>query len=396
VIWTLGYRGRHDRPFWSDDKSAAQDDEGRARAVRSAIDRQIEIVRKERSDPYFLMNAWMEAVPLIQKGLLKIPEGVTLVWPDGGNGLIRDEGRIAKGQGVYYHTAMLSSSHNQLSEMEPPDRIRRELGRAVKAGATEYLLDNTSDLRPVVMTTRALMEMAWDAKPWLAPDHDESAAYFDRWSHEQYGAKAAQQAAACYRAYFAAPGRYGEREDQVLADNLYHSLARSLAARIAGDTAAPMRVPLQPAQIAAICREAEPRWAGLDQMAAKTAASVPADRRDFFQGHVRTQVAIHLHSNRMLLHTVEAALAENAAAKSEHLRSAAREVELQLEAFRAAEYGKWAGFYKGELFVNVRHTLEMLRYAARALETGAAGQPPRQPDGYVIIKSYQGVQRTGM
>ena len=114
------------------------------------------------------MNAWMESVDFIRKGLLKIPEGVTLVWPDGGNGLIRDEGRIAKGQGVYYHTAMLSSMHNQLTEMVPPARIRRELGRAVKAGATEYLLDNTSDLRPVVMTTRALMEMAWDANPWIA------------------------------------------------------------------------------------------------------------------------------------------------------------------------------------------------------------------------------------
>jgi hypothetical protein len=108
VIWTLGYRGRHDRAFWSDDKAAPADDAGRASAIRRAIDRQMEIVRDVRRNPYFLMNAWMESVEFVRKGLLQIPDGVTLVWPDGGNGLIRDEGRIAKGQGVYYHTAMLT------------------------------------------------------------------------------------------------------------------------------------------------------------------------------------------------------------------------------------------------------------------------------------------------
>ena len=401
VLWTLGYRGRHDRPFWSDDKSAAPDDEGRARAIRNAIDRQIEIVRSERRDPYFLMNAWAEAVPLIQKGLLKIPDGVTLVWPDGGNGLIRDEGRIAKGQGIYYHTAMLSGQHNQLSEMSPPDRIRRELGRAVKVGATEYLLDNISDLRPVVMTTRALMEMAWDAKPWMASDHDESSDFIDRWSREEYGAKAGPQAAACYRAYFAAPARYGDREDQVMADNYYHTLARTMAFTMAGGSdARPRMLPgvndfkEHASRIAAICREAEPRWLRLEQMAAKAAASIPADRREFFQGHVRTQAAIHLHSSRMLLATAQAALAATPGAKSEHLNQAVREVELELEAFRAAEYGKWAGFYKGELFVNVRHTLDVLRYARASVAGGAPGAAPRQPDGYVIIKAYQGDQRT--
>jgi hypothetical protein len=94
VILTLGYRGRHDRAFWVDDKDAPPGDAGRAAAIRRAIDRQMEIVRGLRRDPYFLMNAWMESVDFIRKGLLKIPEGVTLVWPDGGNGLIRDEGRI--------------------------------------------------------------------------------------------------------------------------------------------------------------------------------------------------------------------------------------------------------------------------------------------------------------
>jgi len=57
VIWTLGYRGRHDRPFWSDDKSAGASDQERATLIARAIDRQMEIVRARRKQPYFLMNA---------------------------------------------------------------------------------------------------------------------------------------------------------------------------------------------------------------------------------------------------------------------------------------------------------------------------------------------------
>ena len=393
VIWTLGYRGRHDRAFWIDDKDAPPDDAGRAAAIRRAIDQQMEIVRSLRPNPYFLMNAWMESVAFIQKDLLKIPDGVTLVWPDGGNGLIRDEGRLSKGQGIYYHTAMLSGWHNQLTEMVPVDRIRRELARAVNAGATEYLLDNTSDLRPALMTTRALMELAWDAQPWLDGNHDESAAYLTRWSRQEFGEKAGPAAEALYRGYFAAPGRYGEREDEVFADNAYHTLARDLTLKA---MKARKSVSVPPERVVAICREAEQRWTDLDRKAREAFKFIPSDRRDFFRGHVLTQIAVHLHSNRMLLHAAEAALTVDNAARVEHWKSAANEVELEKEALRGAEYGKWVGFYRGEQFVGFQFTLDVLRWATQKQQKRTEDPPPPKPDGYLIIKAYQGDQRTQM
>ena len=391
VLWTVGYRGRHDRPFWMDDQAAPKDDAGRARAIQDAVDRQIAIVRSERKDPFFVMNAWSEAVPLIQQGLLKVPDGVTLVWPDGGNGLIRDDSRIAKGQGVYYHTAMLSGSHNQLTEMVPPERIRRELGRAYIAGATTYLLDNTSDIRPVLMTTRALMELAWDPKPWTDSNHDESAAFLDRWSREQFGDAAAARVAECYRAYFAAPGRYGEAEDQVMADNRYHTVAVPAALRAAGLKVS-QRMP--PDRALAMCRDAEPRWARLDGQTRAVIEAIPSDRRNFFQGHVLTQVDLHLHANRMLQQAEEAALASTPAARIEHLQSAAREVQFQLDALAAAEYGKWKGFYRGEIFVNLRYTQQVLQYAIDRIQGKTTAEPAPRPDGYKVIKAYQGNRRT--
>ena len=73
---------------------------------------------------------------------------------------LQDGGRVAAGQGAYYHVAMMNGRANQLTEMVPVERIYSELGRYIAAGATHYVLVNTSDIRPVPMTIRALMETA--------------------------------------------------------------------------------------------------------------------------------------------------------------------------------------------------------------------------------------------
>jgi hypothetical protein len=296
---------------------------------------------------------------------------------------------------------MLSGRHNQLTEMVPPERIRREIGRAVQAGATEYLLDNTSDIRPVVMTTRALMEMAWNAEPWLAAGRDESAAFIDRWSREEFGDKAAPAVAACYRAYFAAPARFGKNEDDVMADNLYHTLSRTLAQQAAGERKPIGRLlpgfadlDVQARGIVTLCREAAERWSKLDDMAHQAQRLVPADRRDFFQSHVLTQIAIHRHANRMLQEMAEAVSATGKTARVAHIDAALREIEAQLAALRAAEYGKWKGFYQGELFVNLRHNADLFRWARTAVAGGTATPAPVQLDGYKTIKAYQGDRRT--
>ena len=90
---------------------------------------------------------------------------MTTVWADTGFGVVQDKGLVAKGQGMYYHVAMLNGRANQLSEMVPVDRIYSEFGRYIKAGATQYVLLNTSDLRAVSMTTKAVMDTAWGGVP---------------------------------------------------------------------------------------------------------------------------------------------------------------------------------------------------------------------------------------
>lgn len=414
VIWTVGYRGRHDRPFWVDDHSVGNSDADHAKAIDDAIQEQIRVVSSIRKNPEFIMNAWMEAVPLILNGNLKIPGNVTLVWPDDGFGLIRDEGHIGAGQGVYYHTAMENGRANQLSEGVPMERIQREIGRAVSAGATRYLLINTSDVRPVTMSTRAVMEMAWDAQPWVTGGEQQRTSYLKKWSAEEFGKRTASAMPAYYQAYYAAPARYGKLEDDTMEDNFYHTLSRELLARMIHqlpgvvDTGAPLSASnfshwfetedlhKYASRLVEITAEASPRWQAARTKAEQARAFADPERHLYFQYQVLTQLDINQYSNDMLLNIARAANQEDTKARAESLRVALADLDRIQNSMHSSEYGQWAGFYRGELMVNVRLTREMTVYLMQHLNgEKVSGTIPGigVPDPYVLIKAYQTTRR---
>ena len=355
VIWTVGYRGEHDRPFWMDDKSAPSTDQERAQVIDAAIKTEIGIVRDAGREPAFIMNAWQESSKFAQEGFLHIPEGVSLVWPDNGHGLIQDGNTISRGQGVYYHTAMYDGRSNHFTERIPFERIAHELGRAVNAGGTNYLLINTANVRPVVMTTRAVMELAWHANNWATANSQEPETYLKKWCAEEFG-PAGPALEEYYRAYVQAPARYGDHEDDTMADNYYQTVARRLLlGLIAGDEKAPIEtfrgVPKfadlkeMGVFMAKITADADPRWQKARLLAEKAKPLVPAERRDFFQAHVLSQVDIHLHSNRMLMQLARAAADLHGPGQLMTLQAAQKEGEKLQGAMRAAEYGQWQGYY---------------------------------------------------
>ncbi len=413
ILWSVGFRGQNDYPFWQDDPNAPADDAGRAKIIRAAIDKQIEIVHAVDPKPEILMNAWREAATFIHEGVLKIPDGVTLIWPDNGHGLLDDRGKIAAGQGEYFHTAMYDYMSNHYSEMMPPERIQRELGRAAKAGATRWLLINTANVRPVTMTTRMAMELAWNPKQWIAPnstapDSSESHKYLDRWSKEEFGVPAAPGIAEFYKAYFAAPARYGPAEDATAGDNFYQTAAKNwLLMALEGDSAlmARMHGRIQftdlndlTAKLLEACRAADARWLHAQAVADKVKPLVPKDRLDFFQGNILTQVDLHLHFNRMLVNLAEMTQASDKTAKITKLKAAIKEGESASAALRAAEYGKWKGFYtEGDWLLDSPRTLALARAYLDSLEGRPVSENAiiRAKDtgfAYFRITAYQGTQ----
>ncbi len=82
---------------------------------------------------------------------------------------------------------MMNGRANQLTEMVPIERSFSELQRYINAGATEYFLVNTSDIRPVTMSVRAVMDAVWKGLP--AEGEAAQDKFYQEWSKQEFGDK---------------------------------------------------------------------------------------------------------------------------------------------------------------------------------------------------------------
>jgi hypothetical protein len=436
ILWSVGLRGLSDSSYASLDPSVRDNDPLLGQRISDAITDQMKIVRAKYPNAQFVTDLWQEGARLTKEGYLKIPPEVTLVWADSGYGDLQDGGAVAAGQGAYFHTAMMNGQANQLTEMVPVGTIQSELGRYIKAGATAYLLDNTSDLRPVVMTTRALMEIAWGGLPTEAADAD--GAYYRRWATEEFGAKSADELAKVYSEYFAAPSeraafnmpRLSSAGNSVPAtmvnyskvkrmngDNHYHSEIRRL---LEDDLSVhqviaipsqspkwtlPRLMPTFPEQTQATmldrdikeCEEAQPRWDAVWKHAVAAEALVDPSRKAYYQAEMLNMITINRESNRALLH-VARAMKDSGAGEGLKAQSDAASALQALDAvqlsMKTAEYGKWKNFYRGDWLTGVYRTRELVQDYANHLKDPLAKLPAPVSwsgwEAYFHIMEYEG------
>jgi hypothetical protein len=369
ILWSVGLRGLSDSSYASLDPSVQNNDPLLGQCINDAIADQMKIVRAKYPNAQFVTDLWQEGARLMQEGYLQIPPEVSLVWADTGYGDMQDGGKVGPGQGMYFHVAMMNGQANQLSEMVPVSIIQSEIGRYIKAGATSYFLVNTSDERPVAMTTRAVMEMAWAGnltgipattgagenlkKAFYGtstgsvadPEGGADTAFYKKWATEEFGARSAGTLAKVYKEYFAAPSprasfgpprttSAGNAPQQLprysnvplaYGDQHYHSEARRiLIDAMSGHQVIniPSQSPkwTQPRVGFAIndeqraayldrdikeCNDAQPRWDAVWKDAEAAEGLVDPARRDYYHAEMLTMITINRNSNRMLLDIAE-------------------------------------------------------------------------------------------
>lgn len=401
VLWTVGLRGLSDVSYAAFDPNVRGNDKALGELITKAIADQMRIVRSLYPDAKFITSLWMEGARLMQQGYLKIPPEVATVWPDTGYGYLQDKGLVTAGQGAYYHVAMMNFRANQLTEMVPVERIDSELGRYIKAGATHYLLLNTSDIRPVPMTMKAVMDIAWRGLPHDTPAHSDQ--FYREWSSEEFGAKAAMRVVGIYKQYFATPAHLpGEEPALPYGDQYYHTEARRFLLEYmvgfplyflpgqAPTWVAP-RVFSGPAENSTLpslaealkeeiqrCGDAQPRWDTLWEKAVATEPLVSAERRPFYHAHVLTMIAIDRESNRALESIAESIQYAENGEKTEARAKAQRALEALDEIFKVearAEYGKWKGWYRGDWLSGIGRTRELVQIFAKQLEDPSSPMP---------------------
>ncbi len=438
ILWTVGLRGLSDQPYDALDPSVRNNDPLLGKRVSDAIAEQIKIVRAKYPHAQFISNLWMEGDRLKQEGYLKIPPEVSLVWADTGYGDVQDDGKVAAGQGMYFHVAMLNGRANQLSEMVSVKIIQSEIGRFIDAGANAYFLVNTSDIRPVVMTARAVMEMAYGGVPETTggATGDADAAYYRKWATEEFGAKSADALTKFYRDYFAAPSprapfgpprltsagvaaptppvyskiplvngdqHYQDEARRIIADYLsehqvIHIPSQSpkwTQPQVVQQPTAEQRTALLDRDIKD-ATDAQPRWDTAWKEAVAAEGLIDPARRNYYQEAVLTMTAINRESNRMLgdvaqsLKDVDAGNMVKAQAEAD---DAVKSLDEALAAMHAAEYGKWKNWYRGDWLAGVYRTRELVAAYADHLKDPMAKLPSPIEwngwEGYFHIMQYE-------
>ncbi len=415
ILWSVGLRGLSDQSYAALDPSVRNNDPLLGKRISEAIADQIKIVRAKYPDAHFVTDLWMEGDRLKREGYLKIPPEVTEVWADTGYGDMQDGGEVSAGQGAYIHVAMYNGQANQLTELVPVSVLDQQLGRYIQAGATGYLLENTSDIRPVAMTAKAVMDIGWGGVPKTA---DPADAYYRQWATEEFGSRSAAALAKIYNEYFNAPSlfsfpRYAEsrpasaprRPENVssvprhVGDNHYHSEARRLILDYLSQNqviAMPSQSPKwsEPRVIPSFnaelqkemlehdieqCESAAPRWDAVWRDAVAAEPLIEPARRDYYQFQVLTMITLNREGNLMLLDVarslqdVEAGDKPKAEAEAD---AALQALDAMRKSMTAAEYGKWKNWYRGDWLTGVYRTHELVQDYANHLKDSMAKLPP--------------------
>ncbi|MCH7227755.1 glycosyl hydrolase 115 family protein [Haloferula sp. A504] len=166
-VYTLGMRGQDDEPMLG----GKTREEKIATLERIFRDQREILTRHIDPDPAMIPQVFIpytEVLGLYDAGM-KVPDDVTICWPDDNFGYIRRlptaaERKRSGGSGIYYHIQWLNgatTAYTWLNTMPPP-LIATEMHKAWQHGADRLWVLNVGDIKPGEIGTEFFLDMAWD------------------------------------------------------------------------------------------------------------------------------------------------------------------------------------------------------------------------------------------
>ncbi|MDB5205893.1 MAG: hypothetical protein JWR72_968 [Flavisolibacter sp.] len=169
-MYTLGMRGVHDSGM-EGVKSAKE----AVPLLEQIFDDQRKMlqkyVAKDVTKVPQVLTAYKEVLEIYDNNL-KIPEDVTLVWPDDNYGYIQRlnndaEQKRAGGGGVYYHTSYWGRPHDYLwLNSTHPSLIREEMMKAFAMKTDRLWVLNVGDIKPHEYNILMFLDLAFDPLPF--------------------------------------------------------------------------------------------------------------------------------------------------------------------------------------------------------------------------------------
>jgi hypothetical protein len=172
AIYTMGMRGVHDSGM-----EGVKNAKEAVPLLEHIIKDQRDLLEKYRgikadSIPQ-VFTAYKEVLDIYDNGL-KIPEDITLVWPDDNYGYIQrlsneEEQKRSGGSGVYYHASYWGRPHDYLwLPSTHPGLMYEEMEKARQAGATRLWVLNVGDIKPLEYNVELFLKMAYEKQPVIS------------------------------------------------------------------------------------------------------------------------------------------------------------------------------------------------------------------------------------
>jgi hypothetical protein len=165
-IYTMGLRGVGDYPMQGADGPAQMRD-----ILQDVITQQRAILSKHIARPIeqipLVFTPYKEVLPAYDTGL-KIPDDITLTWPDDNYGYIRRLSNAAErarggGAGVYYHISYWGTPMSYLwLATASPMLMWEEMRKAYLYDARRIWVLNVGDIKPGEYLAQLFLDMAWD------------------------------------------------------------------------------------------------------------------------------------------------------------------------------------------------------------------------------------------
>jgi hypothetical protein len=203
-VYTVGLRGADDYPM-----SGADTPQGMAKILEDVFAAQRKILTDRLGKPADqipqVFTPYKEVLPAYDAGL-KVPDDVTLVWPDDNFGYVRRLSNAAErkrsgGAGVYYHVSYWGGPMSYLwLGSTHPVLLWEEMNKAYRFEARRYWILNVGDIKPDEYLTQLFMDIGFNADAY--PDAPSVKAHLKAWAAENFGvAKADAIARIMWRYY---------------------------------------------------------------------------------------------------------------------------------------------------------------------------------------------------
>lgn len=120
-------------------------------------------------------TAYKEVLEVYDAGL-KVPEDITLVWPDDNYGYIQrlsndTESKRSGGAGVYYHASYWGRPHDYLwLPSTHPALIREEMTKAYQLNSRTIWVMNVGDIKPIEYNMQFFLDAAYAIEPFMKED----------------------------------------------------------------------------------------------------------------------------------------------------------------------------------------------------------------------------------